>query len=113
MKFQYHRPLPIPRDQAEAAFQSGEPHRIREALIRCAFHEEDYSWVEGRCLEYLRHPDPTIRQVAATSLGHLGRIHGTLDAARVIPALQALLVDSEVAGSAQDALDDIRRFVGQ
>jgi hypothetical protein len=45
-------------------------------------------------------------------LGHLARIHGQLDLERVEPRLRELRADPEVAGSAEDALDDIERFMG-
>jgi hypothetical protein len=48
--------------------------------------------------------------MAAICLGHLARIHGTLDLDVVEPALERVLRDPNTTGDVQDALDDIRVF---
>ncbi len=50
-------------------------------------------------------------RVAATSIGHLARLHGLLDLDVIVPLLQELLHDPEIGGLAEDALADIRMFV--
>jgi hypothetical protein len=42
----------------------------------------------------------------------LARIHGTLDLDRVEPKLRELRKDPDVGGRAEDALDDIQKFMG-
>jgi hypothetical protein len=96
---------------AEAAFDSDDVSVICDALIRSALHDPDWAWVEEHCLVAAHHRAPEVRTVAATSLGHLARLYGTLHLDRVIPVLETLREDAAAAGTAQDALDDIRMFV--
>lgn len=89
------RSVPIGRKDAETAFRSGKVEAICDALVRLAYHDSDWRFVQGRCLEFLKHENPDVRGLAATCLGHLARIHGTLDLQFVKPLLTALVVDSE------------------
>jgi hypothetical protein len=107
----YQEPQPITREEAEAAFASGQPERIAHALVAVALHESDWRWVQERCLVFARDDVATVRQVAVTCLGHVARIHRRLDLERVLPALDELSRDPEV--QVGDALDDVRMFVGR
>ncbi len=102
---------PMSRRDAEAIFAQGNPEKIEEALLRVTFHDEDWRWVQSNCLKFLVHADKDVRMVAASCLGHLACIHGTLDTNTVVPALKALLTDPDVAREASNALDDIAMFV--
>lgn len=110
---EYREPLPMSRTDAKEALRSGDPWRLRETIIRLALHDPDWRWVQGLCLQYLESPDDSVRSVAAISLGHLARIHGTIDRESVVPALERLLDDKEVSGIAGDALDDIGMFASE
>lgn len=109
----YQKIEPIPQQEAELAFKQGNDEAICDALLSVALYDADWKWVESYCLKFLEYPDKNVRAVAATSLGHLARIHGTIDSDTVIPALQAHFTDPdpEVSGRAPDALDDINMFV--
>jgi hypothetical protein len=109
----YREPEPITEAEAEAAFQRKNSQEISEVLVSLAFYDPNWRWVESYCLEYLEDHDPELRRVAATCLGHLARIHKTIDTDIVIPALKSHLTDPEpyVAGTMEDALDDIDMFV--
>jgi len=52
-----------------------------------------------------------VRRVAVTALGHLARIHRTLDLDRVLPVLAQISGEVEPAGTVEDAMDDIRLFI--
>ena len=106
----YEEPLPIARDEAETIFRSQDRRAISDALVRVTFHDSDWRWVQDWCLRFAEHSDPELRGVAATCLGHLARIHRTLDWDKVILALERLRADRAVGGQAEDALADIRRF---
>jgi hypothetical protein len=108
----YKEPQPISRDAASRVFETGSPEEICDALIGVTFHDPDWRWVQDRCLEFLSHESPDVRGLAATCLGHIARIHRALDQDAVVPALQRLRADPEVGGRAEDALDDIRLFLG-
>ncbi len=106
----YQEPKPISREQAERTLSSGSPSEISDVLVRLAYHEPDWRWVQNQCVRFLGYPNADVRGLAATCLGHLARIHGTVDKQLVVPALERLLMDPEIAGRAEDALADIKMF---
>jgi hypothetical protein len=108
----YSEVTPIDREEAAEAFSSDDVDKICDALVRLTFHDRDWNWVQGVCLTFGRHPDPQVRGLAATCLGHLARIHGTLDVDSAVRLLEDLRRDPEVRGRAEDALDDIRQYAG-
>jgi hypothetical protein len=109
----YESVQPIGKAEALAVFETGTPPEIAGALIGLALHEDDWRWVQDTALSYLTHPDAGLRGTAALALGHLARLHGELDTARVLPALRELLTDATTAGRATDALDDIDIYLGR
>ena len=102
---------PVSKDDAEAAFTSGDGPRIGRALLSLALNGEDWEYAERRCLDFITHADVWVRRNACTSLGHLARLHGSLHLDRVFPALLAARADPETRGYAEDALSDIRVFM--
>jgi len=108
----YQEAPPIARADAESAFSSGLPERICDALVRVAFNDPDWRWVQEQCLRFIGSPLPDVRRLAVTCLGHLARIHGQLDLERVMPLLKQMRNDGEIEGSVEDALEDIEAFVG-
>lgn len=111
----YQEFIPIPREQAELILSDTETNigLICETLVRVAFFETDFDWVQGQCLHFCKHKNPDIRGLAVTCIGHLARIHGTLNMDLVQPVLDGLLNDAEIAGNVQDTLDDIEMFIGR
>jgi hypothetical protein len=109
-KLTYREPHPITRKEAEAAFASADSEEITLALVSVAFHDPDWRWVQDQCLHFAQHDVANVRQVAATCLGHVARIHRQLDLEKVLPVLQELSHDPEI--QVEDALDDIQMFVG-
>jgi hypothetical protein len=103
---------PITRDEADAAFQSGDPHDISYALLRLALTGTDGEYAERCALEHIQHPDVWVRRNAATSLAHIARIFGRLDLDRTVPSLLSLMADPEVYGEADDALDTVEHYLG-
>ena len=67
--------------------------------------------VQGGCLHLTDSQDLNVRRVAVTALGHLARIHRTLDLDRVLPVLAQISGEVEPAGTVEDAMDDIRLFI--
>lgn len=108
---QYQDIKPISREQAEQAFASNVESSLIDALLRSAYHNEDWRWVQGKCLVYAQHPSCLVRQIAIQSLGHLARLHGKLDMNLVMPVLLDLKKDSTLLGFVDDALDDIQMFI--
>ena len=104
---------PITRQEAEVAFSSGITPIICDALISITYHDSDWKWVQEKCIYYCKHSEPDIRGLAATCIGHLARIHGTLEMQPVLVCLNELLKDPQVSGRAQDALDDIEVYISE
>lgn len=102
---------PMTRNAAETALASGDEALVCEALVRCAFHDPDWQWVQEQCLTLIQTASQAVKAVAVVCLGHLARIHGELDLSRVVPALHELAKDPELVGRVQDTLDDIHMFV--
>jgi hypothetical protein len=100
------------RAAVESTLRGSDSTAICRALVAAALHDPDWAWVQEHCLRLLAAPNSDVRGVAATCLGHLARIHGTLDQDRVEPKLRELRKDPDVGGRAEDALDDIQKFMG-
>jgi hypothetical protein len=92
---------------------SGETDRVATALVRVTLREPDRAVVESLLATHLCSRDPWVRGVAATCVGHVARIHGALDTARLLPLLRSLAADPQTAGRVSDALGDIEVFIGR
>jgi HEAT repeat len=102
------------RSMIEDLFAHGSDDEICETLVDIALSEpDDGAWVQDKCLEMSRHPSWPVRAIAATCLGHLARIHGTLDLTKALPRLRDLQSDPRTAGHAENALADIARFIAK
>jgi len=109
--FNYANVKPMDRKDAAEAFASREPEQICSALVAIAFHDDDWQWVQGVCLQYLESSNLEICAVAATCLGHVARIHGQIDKKKVIAAIQSKMSNENIKGTLEDACDDIESFV--
>ena len=107
----YEEPKSTSKAEAEHAFATNDLYKLREALVAVALSEEDWRWVQERCLEFTSHEDFTVRAIAATCLGHVARIHRQIDLDRVMPRLTLLQKDPETAIYAEDAISDVEMFV--
>lgn len=107
----FEQVIQIGRDEAEDAFASGDAWRICDALVRIAYHDPDWRWVEMKCLEFTSHPDMSIRMVAVICFSHIARIHGVLHVEKVLPVLRELERDPELSGTVEDTLEDLRIFL--
>jgi len=97
------------RDSTERAQQ---PIRTSDSIRRCCVADRCWLYVESLIVEFLEHPDPWVRGACAIAAGHVARIHRVLTIDRIVPLIERLLNDSGTSGKAQDALDDIRMFLG-
>jgi hypothetical protein len=108
---QYREITPIDRCEAEIIFDGDDLDNVRLTLVRVAYHEPDYVWAQDCCLRFCSHEDSQVRSVAALCLGHIARIHRKLELNKVMPVLRRLLKDELTSCRAEDALDDIKRYV--
>ena len=107
----YQGIAPITRREAEALIQFGSPEEISLALIRLAYHDPDWRWVQDLCISLSSHADKWVRRSSVTCFGHIARIHGVIDKDKVMPVLNRLLLDPEVKGEAEDAMGDLAVFI--
>src|SRR5437870_2328939 len=110
----YEKLEPISKKEAKAHLARGDREAVCRTLVRVAMFEADWRWVQDQCLSFAQNDDSFIRGVAATCFGHLARIHRVIDEDKVIPAVRALLRDSDpqTRGKAEDALSDFSIYLG-
>ena len=105
-----HNIFPIDKDSAEKIFLSNNAEKICHAMVAIALHEQDWKWVQDKCLYFLTNDNPEISGLAATCLGHIARIHRQIEKDKVIPLLRSRLNNPDIAGQIEDALSDIAMF---
>lgn len=105
----FHQPPPISQHAAIGDIASADPGRVCVALVSVALHDPDSAWAESTIAAAMHSPDPAVRSVAATCVGHVVRRFGALRASTVA-RVQELRLSPETSGAAQDALDDILTF---
>ncbi|TMR07242.1 hypothetical protein ETD83_01190 [Actinomadura soli] len=107
----YESVPPVSRDDLRLALAEKDNEAIHRALVGLALHDADGAWVQDQCLALKDHPSWDVRAIALLCLGHVARIHGTIDLDRVLPVLRSALNDPRTAGYAEQAIDDIEVFV--
>lgn len=110
MTMEYRDPGTGGRGELLAAIDKNEARELCEAMIAAALNVDDWEWLQNQFVELLHHPDLNVRAIAATSLGHVARVHGHLDVERVRPLLEALRQHHKTRGFADTALEDIEMF---
>ncbi len=98
------------RDALRAALVQGDPADIGRSLLAVVNADPDRLWLESECLELLGHPDAEVRGLAATSIGHIARIHGRLRS-QTIEQLRTAMRDPAISGRVEDALADLAMFL--
>ncbi len=106
---QYSEPTPMSLAEATAVFQNGNPKDICQALINTALTVDSPDSVLLWCLFFLGHPDRDVASAAASAIGHIARIHHSLNSAVVVPALEIARSTKQIP-TAEDALEDIVMF---
>jgi hypothetical protein len=113
MALSYMNPPPVSRAAVEQALRdSGDVGATAEAVISAALHDDDAAWVEGVCGRALLHASMEVRRAGVIGLGHAARRFRILSSASR-SMLERLRLDRELAGSAEDALDDVRMFANR
>jgi hypothetical protein len=104
--------IPLDKNAAEKIFASNNVEEICHAMIAVALNEQDWKWVQDKCLYFFMSDNVEISGLAATCLGHVARIHGQIDKDKVMPILRSRLNEPEIAGRIEDAINDIDMFTG-
>jgi hypothetical protein len=111
-QMRYKEIYPMDRRQLETLFESGNNDAMIDALLSAAYYDPDWRWVQGISLRFLDHADVGVRSNAATCLGHIARIHRKMDLELVLPKLIEMQSDPAIRAWVEDALADIRFFLG-
>jgi len=98
---------------AEAIIARGDPEEILYVPIVVALNPPDCAWAQEICIRLAAHEHPDVRANAVLGFGHLARICGKLDEARVRPIIEAALRDPDrrVRGQADAAASDVGMFL--
>lgn len=96
-----------------AALRSPDSKVVLRAILSAALYSDDGLWAEKLVYKFIDHDDPYIRGNAMLSLGHIARVHGSLNRERAIDVLRVAKNDRHefVRSHAIDALDDVRHRV--
>ncbi len=107
----YAPPTPLSRADAEAALQSTDAAALGQTLIDIAYFEADGAWALAQALAFTRHADEDVANAATSAIGHIARIHRSLDMAEAILRLEELRANRGTREAARFALEDIAKFV--
>jgi len=107
-----YKEIPVlDRTRIEELLTGGSAEAIQIALLSAALYDPDGKWSETLCVKYLDDPDLSVKAAAITGLGHVARIHGTLDLNVVLPKLELAEKEPTLAGRVSDVRDDITIFM--
>lgn len=93
---------------------SGDAERVGHAIFHASLNMDDWKWIQGICLQFSKNENPYLVEMALKGFGNIGRVHGCIEFATVMPVLVANL-DSKydvVRDAAEVALLDLRLFCG-
>lgn len=104
----------VTKDDIHAALLRNSPDELALVPITVALLSRDLISAQEVCLLLSVNKDPRIRGHAVISLGHLARRLRKLDEKRVIPVVEAGLLDPDeyVRAHAKSAADEIHQFLG-
>lgn len=106
----YSEPANLGREDLKRALAERDIWLLREAIVAVSLSDPDRRWVEHQLVDLMRDPDGSVRSIAALGVGHVARVHGSIDRDLVLPVLRELLGDAKARGNAENALDDIAMF---
>ena len=107
----YQEITPISRSEAQLIFVQGAPEEIALTLLRLAYHDADWRWVQDICVSLSTHHDKWVRQTCVICFSHIARIHGKLEWQKVMPVLNRLLQDPDLKGEVEVTIDDLDIFL--
>jgi hypothetical protein len=100
------------KEDLDILLQSDDPAVAKNALLYLCFNIDDPEWIQVKCVQVVQnHQSDDVRGLALTCIGHVARMHKTINKVLVIPVLLKGLKHNTLSGRAQDALDDIDIYV--
>jgi hypothetical protein len=87
---------------------------VRLIPIRLGFNHENWKFIQDICVRLSAHRDSSVRSNSLLGLSYAARFRGRVEKNVVKPVLLRALRDPDplVAGTAQDAIDDINFLMG-
>jgi hypothetical protein len=110
VELQYEPIPPLTKLEVDAALASGDTKEVCQAILSLALHDDDWRTAQNLCLSQLSNRDIWVKRTSLTALGHIVRIHQTLDLKIVVRAVCALPADNLLDGWVDQLLDDIEIF---
>ena len=110
-KLRYEPVIERTREEIEEILRANHPEQVCEALWSAVYYDPDWRWVQQQCLNYMLHPDLSLRCCAVMLLGVLAVFHKRLDVDLVVPALHQAAQEPALRPWAEDSLDDIRHNI--
>lgn len=111
MTYVYEEPRNIDKSEFLKIVASGVIALICDAIVRAAHFINDYDWLIQQYKLLLKHQDIDVRGVTVTCIGHLARLNEHAKRDELLSILEPLLSDSDLAGRAEDAIDDVNTFL--
>jgi len=105
----YESPQPISDGDVIAAIKKDDIEVLRLVPIQLGFHHENWKFIQDVCVRLSEHPDAWVRHNSLLGLSYAARFRGRVEKNIVKPILLRALKDSDsdVAGTAQDVIDEI------
>ena len=96
-----------------AAIERDDPDELLYAVLSAALYDPDPTWATSICLDLASHAHFNVRGNAILGLGHIARLHRTLDRALVQPVVERALLDEHeyVRSQADNTADDLYVFL--
>ena len=113
-KLIYRKPKPVTDREVIDAINEDDLEVVRLIPIRLGFNHENWKFIQDICVRLSEHRDPRVRTNSLLGLSYAARFRGRVDKNIVKPVLLRGLKDPDqvVAGTAQDAIDDINHLMG-
>ncbi len=111
MEQAYDEPTNIGKNEFTQIIESGTTELKCDAIVRAVHSISDYDWLMSEFSKLLDYSDDQIRGVVVTCIGHLARLNERSNRQQLLEILQPLLLDGQIGGRVEDAIDDINTFL--
>ncbi|MEJ2454151.1 MAG: hypothetical protein P8103_08360 [Candidatus Thiodiazotropha sp.] len=111
MSYTYEEPKVITKSEFMDIVRTGDVSQICDAVVRAVHFIHDYDWLLQQYTLLLKHADVEVRGATVTCIGHLARMNEIADKNQLLEALKPLLLEEELSGRIDDAIDDINTFL--
>ena len=97
----------------EKAIQADDADALLRAVVAVSMTDLDWRYAQNLCIHLSSHENANVRGNAVLGFGHIARVHGHLERARVQPIIRTALhdVDEFVRRQASCAIEDTAFFL--